>query len=92
MIPPENLKRLKQQAHAISPTLQIGKSGLTPALVDELAHQLKKKKIIKIKMLAAAFAEHPSKKERQAFAVALAEKFDAEIVQQVGFVLVLYKA
>ncbi|MDO8642124.1 MAG: YhbY family RNA-binding protein [Candidatus Woesearchaeota archaeon] len=85
------LKKLRQQAHTLSATVQIGKAGLTPTIVDELANQLKKRNLVKLKFLPSAFSEHPSKKEKQAFAAQLAEKVGAEIIQQIGFVVVLYK-
>lgn len=87
----KKLNHLKQQAHSLPATVQIGKSGVTPALVEELIRQLKNKKLVKIKFLAGAFPEHPSKKDRQALAASLAEKSGAEIVHQIGFVAVLYK-
>lgn len=85
------IKKLRQQAHTLPATVQIGKSGVTPALVEELARQLKNKKLVKIKFLAGAFSEHPSKKDRQALAASLAEQCGAEIVHQIGFMAVLYK-
>lgn len=90
----KKLNHLKQQAHTLPATVHIGKSGVTPTLVEELIRQLKNKKLVKIKFLDGAFSEHPShpsKKERHAFAAALAEKCGAEIVHQIGFVAVLYK-
>ena len=85
------LKKLKQQAHTLPAAMQIGKSGVTPALVEELTRQLKNKKLVKIKFLAGAFDEHPSKKDRHALAATLAEQCGAAIVHQIGFVAVLYK-
>ena len=85
------LKTIRSQAQRLSVTLQIGKSGVTQTLIAELTRQLKLRTLVKIKFLAGAFPEPPSKKERQALAALLAEKTGAEIIYQIGFIVTLYK-
>ena len=71
--------------HAIQVTVQIGKQGITPTLITEIKNQLKTRKIIKIKLLQSAL-ENKTKKE---LAKELAHLTSAELIHQVGFVVVL---
>lgn len=81
-------KDLLDRAKKLEPVLRIGKNGLTPGVVSEIKKQLLKKKLIKIKFLKPAL-EGKSRKE---FAAEVVLKTDSELVQQVGFVIVLKKA
>ena len=85
------LKTIRGQAQRLPVTLQIGKSGITPAVIAEVARQLKQHTLVKIKLLAGAFPEPPSKKERHVAAALLAEKTGAELIYQIGFTVTLYK-
>ena len=80
-------KELVEKAKLLEPISRIGKSGLTEGVVKEITRQLKKKKLVKIKFLKSAL-EGKNKKE---FAKDIASKTDSELIQQVGFVIVLYK-
>ncbi|MBN1156976.1 YhbY family RNA-binding protein [Candidatus Woesearchaeota archaeon] len=71
----------------LKPTLQIGKNGITPGLIDEINLQLKKKKIIKIKILKSAL----ERTVRKQIAKELAEKSNSQLISLVGFVIVLKK-
>ena len=71
----------------MEPVLRIGKSGLTEGVIEEIKKQLKKKKLIKIKFLKSVLEDNDKKK----FAKEIASKTDSELVQQVGFVIVLNK-
>ena len=44
-------KELKEISIGLRPTIQIGKKGLTIELIEEIKKQLKKKKLLKIKLL-----------------------------------------
>jgi len=80
------IKKLKEKAKTIEPILRIGKAGLTDGVVEEIKKQLKKKRLIKIKFLRDAI--EGTKKE---FAQEVASKTDSELIDQVGFVIVLNK-
>jgi len=80
-------KRLREKAKSIQPILRIGKSGLTENVIKEIKRQLKKRNLIKIKLLKSA-AQRDSRKK---FAKELAQRTDSELIQQVGFVIVLKK-
>ncbi len=78
---------LKEKAMALQATIQIGKSGLSESVVDEIKKQLKKRKLIKIKFLKSVL-EGKSKKE---LADEVVEITGAKVVMKTGFTLVLYK-
>lgn len=82
-----NKKELLDRAKLLNPDIRIGKAGLTEGMVEEIKLQLKVKKLIKIKMLKPAFEEIGKKK----LAKEIADKTGGEIVQQVGFVVVLWR-
>ena len=78
---------LTEKAKLLEPVLRIGKSGVTPGVIEEIKRQLKKKKLIKIKFLKPALAD----KDKKEFAKEIAEKTGSELINQVGFVIVLYR-
>jgi RNA-binding protein len=82
-----NTKELKSKAAALDPVVRVGKNGLTESTMKEITRQLHKKKLIKIKFLPA-YLEGKNKKEE---GKKLAAQLKAQIIHQVGFVVVLYK-
>ena len=82
-----DIKKLKTQAKALKPILWIGKNGVTDNLVNELKYLLKRKKLVKIKFLRG-FLEENDKKEVVQDLIA---KTEAKLVDQVGFIVVLYR-
>ena len=81
------LKDAKTKAQALSPMLRIGKSGLTDTVIDEIKSQLKKKKLIKIKILRAALDD----KTKEELFKEMIDKSGAVLVTKVGFVITLLK-
>ncbi len=67
-------------------TVQVGKKGITPELIEEIRAQLKKRKIVKIKFLKNAERENFKDKVKE-----IASKVDAEIVEIRGFTFILRK-
>ena len=78
---------LRKKAKAISPVLHIGKNGITDALILEIEKTIKKKKIIKIKINKGAL-EGQDKKE---IVNKIIEKTGAELIDFIGFNIVIYK-
>lgn len=76
---------LREKAKLLEPIIRIGKNGLTEGTLKEIEKQLKKRKIIKIKLLRS-FVEN---KDRKEVAKEIAEKTNSILVNQVGFVIVL---
>ncbi len=82
-----DIKLLRARAKTLEPLVRIGKQGITDSIVAEIKQQLKKKKLIKIKILSNL----AKKADKKALVQELADKTDAIVVEQVGFVAVLYK-
>lgn len=79
------IKEQQAKARQLTPSMQVGKSGITPGLIKELKSQLKAKKLIKIKFMKS-FDE--DKKEA---AKDIAKKIDGVVIQQIGGVVVFAK-
>ena len=84
---PEQLKKVRSKARALEPMVRIGKNGLTDNAVLQAKRLLQKRKLIKVKFLRSFLENHDRKKA----AAELAKKTSSELVEQVGFVAVLYK-
>ncbi|NIP16089.1 MAG: ribosome assembly RNA-binding protein YhbY [Pseudomonadales bacterium] len=79
-------KRLKQIAHHLNPVVSVGGRGLSDTLVAEIERALADHELIKIRI------HSPDRAERRAVAGEIAEVCEAEIVQTIGKVCVLFKA
>lgn len=79
---------LKEKAQALQPLVRIGKNGISLNIIGEIAKQLQKHKLVKIKLLRAFFEEH----SRQDAAQQIAQATGSEIVQVTGNVVVVYRA
>ncbi|MEA3430386.1 MAG: ribosome assembly RNA-binding protein YhbY [Nanoarchaeota archaeon] len=78
-------QELKSKAHLLKPTVQIGKSGLTEALISEIKLQLKHHKLIKIKLMKSVAEEKVKIIEK------ILKRTGAELIQKIGSVMVLHK-
>ena len=77
---------LRAQANTLDPLFQIGKGGMSDALVEQTADALRKRELIKLKVLLESAPETPRE-----FAEKLAEATASDVVQVVGGSIVLYK-
>lgn len=77
---------LRAQANTLEPLFQIGKGGMSDALVEQTADALRKRELIKLKVLLESAPETPRE-----FADKLAEATSSDVVQVVGGSIVLYK-
>ncbi|MBQ2904884.1 MAG: ribosome assembly RNA-binding protein YhbY [Clostridia bacterium] len=77
---------LRAQANGLEPLFQIGKGGISDALVEQTADALRKRELIKLKVLLESAPESPRE-----FADKLAEATGSEVVQVVGGSIVFYK-
>lgn len=77
---------LRAQANSLEPLFQIGKGGMSEALVEQTADALRKRELIKLKVLLESAPETPRE-----FADKLAEATGSDVVQVVGGSIVLYK-
>lgn len=85
MLTSKEKKALKAQAHSLKPVVLLGAKGLTEAVIDEVAYALKAHELIKVKI---AVGEKPLRLET---AEVLADATDAEFVNLIGNIAILYK-
>jgi RNA-binding protein len=79
-------KELVKMGSEIDPTVHVGKEGLTEGIVQEVKAQLKRSKIIKIRVLPAA------DQDKDEVAEELAARAGARIVETRGFTILLCEA
>lgn len=82
-----NKLKLRSKAKTLEPILRIGKNGLTNGVIGEIKLQLKKNRLIKIKLLKS-FIQDKDKKE---LVKEISELTNSEIIEFVGFTLTLNK-
>ena len=78
-------KALKVRAHALHPILQLGGKGLTDAVIAEIDRALASHELIKIR--AAAL----NRDEREVALASICERTNAQPVQHIGKILVVYR-
>ena len=81
----EDIRRFKQQAQQLRPTVLIGKQGLTEAVIKETDTRLTARELIKVQVAG------DDRQERIAIAEALCTATGAELVQHIGKQLVLWR-
>jgi len=62
MLDGERKRALAREGRGLQHTLQVGKMGVTPQVIGELTEQLKRSKLIKVKLLSGALRD--SERER----------------------------
>jgi RNA-binding protein len=75
---------LKGLAHGLKPTAQMGKNGLTEAVVQTISRALDDHELIKVKFLS-------HKEEREELSRLLAERTGSELVTVIGNIAILYR-
>jgi len=71
-----------------SPTIWVGKEGLTPQLIGEMEKQLQKNKMVKVRILPAALQADNT---AQSIASEAAEQTGAALVEVRGHVFILFR-
>ncbi len=79
---------VKRQLSDESPTVWVGKWGLTEQLAKEIDKQLDKNKMVKVKILKSALINVDSK----AIALNVAQQTGSEVVEVRGHTFMLFKA
>jgi RNA-binding protein len=82
---------LRGRAQHLAPLLQIGKNGLTQGSIDLIDRELTQRQLIKIKLLKGSLPEDASKADRRQLAEEIAQKTKAQLVEQIGGIVVLYR-
>ena len=75
---------MKGLAHGLKPAVQMGKNGLTEAVVQTIGRALDDHELIKLKFLS-------HKEEREELSRLLAERTGSELVAVIGNIVILYK-
>ena len=86
MISSKAIRHLRALGHSLDPVVQIGKAGITAALVTQTTTQLVAHELIKVRVGTEAPLE------RKEAAAALATETGAELAQIIGRTFLLYKA
>ena len=79
-------KDIIKKAHALEALIRIGKKGITESLLDEIKKQLKKKKIIKIKLLKSYTADKDTEKDINS----ITEKTNSKLVEKRGSTFTIF--
>jgi putative YhbY family RNA-binding protein len=85
MLSPAERKELRARAHKLAPIVMIGAKGLTDEVVKEVDLALKAHELIKVR------APSLERDAREVAFQALCERTDAEAVQAIGKVFVIYR-
>ena len=78
-------KNLKARAHPLKPTVMIGTSGLTPAVLEEISRALKSHELIKIRVM------NDDRDARANMLEEICSELNAGAVQRIGKILVVYQ-
>ena len=78
-------KNLRSQAHPLKPVVMIGQSGLTEAVLAEIDIALNAHVLIKISI------RDTEKKERIEQGKKIASQLNADVIDQIGGITVLYR-
>lgn len=81
----KELLALKAQAHHLNPVVMIGQHGLTESVIKETDAALTAHELIKVRVLG------DDREERVQMCAALCEAADAQLVQHIGKLLVLWR-
>ncbi len=79
-------RQLRSLAHHLKPVVTIGNAGLSPAVSAEIEQAIAHHELIKVRIQGA---ERAIKRD---IAKRIQTKTDAVIVQEIGHILVLYRA
>ena len=77
---------LKAQANALPVLFQVGKGGVSPALIQQTLEAFNTRELVKLKALLESIPDSP-----QVMAERIASGCDAEVVQVIGGSIILYK-
>lgn len=82
-----DIYNLKRDAAHLTPSLNIGKNGVTDSLIEELLRQLKQNKLVKVKILKSALGDM----DRTAISEELAKRTGSQLIEIRGSSAVLYR-
>ena len=77
---------LRAQANSLEPLFQVGKGGVSPALIAQAEDALRVHELIKLKVLLESVPDTPRN-----IAEEIAEKTGSQVVQVIGGAMIFYK-
>lgn len=84
-LPVEQLRVLKRRAHALKVVVTLGAAGLNDSVLAEIDQSLTHHELMKLRLPAV------DKPQREALTTAICTPLGAHRVQQIGFILTLYR-
>ena len=78
-------KDLRRRGHSLKPVVTVGERGISDALVQELDQQLEHHELVKIRLRSG------DKAARRETLAALCNSTNAELIQSIGMVGLLYR-
>lgn len=82
---PEQRRELRAQAHSLNPVVSIAENGLSDSVLKEIDVCLKAHELIKIRVYG------DSREDRVAYYEQICAKLDAQPIQQIGKLLVVFR-
>jgi len=82
---PADRRSLKARAHALQPTVLVGRGGMTPAVQAEMERSLSAHELIKVRVL------DDDRAARDAIVKQVCEHLSAALIQHIGKILVVYR-
>lgn len=76
---------LRSKAHHLDPVFQVGKAGVNDQIIKHIEEAIETRELLKVSVLNNCMDEPKD------VAVELAERSNAELVQVIGKVVILYK-
>jgi len=77
------MKDVKRVGHGLRPTVHVGKEGVTETLIEEIAKQVKTRKVVKVRLLPSV------EEDRKKVAEDLAARSDSVLIEVVGHTVLL---
>lgn len=82
-MPPRTMKDVKRVGHGLRPTVHVGKEGVTDTLIEEIAKQVKNRKVVKVRLLPSV------EEDRKQVAEDLANRSNSVLIEVVGHTVLL---
>ncbi|MHC1680898.1 MAG: YhbY family RNA-binding protein [Methanomassiliicoccales archaeon] len=82
-MPPRTMKDVKRVGHGLRPTVHVGKEGVTDTLIEEIAKQVKNRKVVKVRLLPSV------EEDRKQVAEDLAKRSNSVMIEVVGHTVLL---
>jgi len=86
---PEKRRKLRSAGQALKPAVDVGKRGLEPSVIEEVAAALKREPLVKVRLHQGATGE--GREGEDALAEQLASAVGAEVVERRGHTVLIYK-